>query len=169
MRAEHDLATLVADAAEERPEALAVVETGGRGLTWAELEDEVGRIATGLGAAGIVAGHRVLLAVGNRLEFVTTYLGVLRAQVVAVPVNPRSTVDELARLIADSGSCLAVADSRTVGAVREAVSIVRSAIEGNGDVLDADLVARAAPPVLVVIDEPAQEGELPYDPHFLHE
>jgi long-chain acyl-CoA synthetase len=28
--------------------------------------------------------------------------------------------------------------------------------------LDADLVARATPPVLVVIDEPAQEGELPY-------
>jgi long-chain acyl-CoA synthetase len=166
MPAEHDLADLVAEGAGERPEALAVVEAGGRGLTWAELENEVGRVATGLAAAGVVAGQRVLLALGNRLEFVTTYLGVLRAQVVAVPVNPRSTVDEFARLIADSGSCLAVADSRTVGAVREAVSIVRSAIEateGNGDVLDADLVARAIPPVLVVIDEPAQEGELSYD------
>ena len=94
MPAEHDLADLVAEAADERPDALAIVEAGGRSLTWAELEDEVGRIATGLGAAGVVAGQRVLLAVGNRLEFVTTYLGLLRAQVVAVPVNPRSTVDE---------------------------------------------------------------------------
>ena len=130
MPAEHDLADLVAEAAGERPEALAVVEAGGRSLTWAELEDEVARVATGLAAAGVVAGQRVLLALGNRLEFVTTYLGVLRAQVVAVPVNPRSTVDELARLIADSGSCLAVADSRTVGAVREAFAWGRSASSG---------------------------------------
>ena len=35
-------------------------------VTWAELDDEVGRLATGLGAAGIVAGHRVLMALGNR-------------------------------------------------------------------------------------------------------
>ncbi|MGH3335684.1 MAG: class I adenylate-forming enzyme family protein, partial [Nocardioides sp.] len=163
MPAEHDLANLVAEAADERPEGLAIVEAGGRSLTWAELEDEVGRIATGLGAAGVVAGQRVLLAVGNRLEFVTTYLGVLRAQVVAVPVNPRATVDELARLIADSGSRLVVADPRTVGAVRDAVSVVRSALEGDGDVLDPDLVSRAVPPRVVVIGEPAHEGELTYD------
>jgi long-chain acyl-CoA synthetase len=163
MPPEHDLAALVAEAAADRPEALAVVEAGGRSLTWAELEEEVGRVATGLGHAGVVAGQRVLLAVGNRLEFVTTYLGVLRAQVVAVPVNPRSTVNELARLIADSGSCLAVADSRTVDAVREAVAIVRTAIDGDGGELDADLVSRAVPPVLVVVGEPAAEGELSYE------
>ncbi len=163
MPAEHDLANLVAEAADERPDAFAIVEAGGRSLTWAELEDEVGRIATGLGAAGVVAGQRVLLAVGNRYEFVTTYLGVLRAQVVAVPVNPRSTVDELARLIADSGSRLVVADPRTAGAVRDAVSVVRSALEGDGDLLDPDLVSRAAPPLVVVIGEPADEGELTYD------
>ncbi|MFL6004126.1 MAG: class I adenylate-forming enzyme family protein [Nocardioides sp.] len=163
MPAEHDLATLVAGAAEERPGALAVVEAGGRSLTWAELEDEVGRIATGLGARGVVAGHRVLLAVGNRLEFVTTYLGVLRAQVVAVPVNPRSTVDELSRLIADSGARLVVADPQTVGAVRDAVAVVHDALEGKGDLLDPDLVSRAVPPLIVVIGEPALEGELAHD------
>ena len=163
MPAEHDLADLVAEAADERPDALAIVEAGGRSLTWAELEDEVGRIATGLGAAGLVAGQRVLLAVGNRLEFVTTYLGLLRAQVVAVPVNPRSTVDELARLIADSGSRLAVADPRTVEAVRDAVSVVRNALGGDGGVLDPDLVSRAVFPRVVVVAEPAREGELTYD------
>jgi long-chain acyl-CoA synthetase len=163
MRAEHDLATLVAGAAEERPEALAVVEAGGRSLTWAELEDEVGRIATGLGARGVVAGHRVLLAVGNRLEFVTTYLGVLRAQVVAVPVNPRSPVEELARLIADSGARLVVADPRTLGAVRDAVTVVHEALDGKGDMLDPDLVSRAVSPLVVVIGEPALEGELAHD------
>ena len=99
----HDVSSLVAEAAADRPDALAVVEAAGRSVTWAALEDEVARIATGLGAAGLVAGQRVLLALGNRIEFVTAYLGVLRAQVVAVPVNPRATSGELARMIADSG------------------------------------------------------------------
>ena len=50
----------------------------------------------------MVAGQRVLLAMGNRVELVTTYLGALRAQLVAVPVNPRAKVEELAWMIADS-------------------------------------------------------------------
>ena len=59
---------------------------------------------------GSVAGQRVMILVGNRIEFVTAYLGVLRAQVVAVPVNPRSTAGEVARMIADSGTRLVVVD-----------------------------------------------------------
>ena len=98
-----DVADLLARAAAEDPDRLAIVESGGRRVTWGELEDEVGRLATGLGAAGIVAGHRVMIALGNRIEFVTTYLAVLRAQAVAVPVNPTSQAGELARMIADSG------------------------------------------------------------------
>ena len=66
----------------------ALVEDSGRRLTWTDLEDEVARVATGLGDAGLVAGQRVLLVLGNRIELVTTYLGILRAQLVAVPVNP---------------------------------------------------------------------------------
>ena len=122
-----DLADLVTRAAAEAPERAALVEASGRALTWAELEDEVGRLATGLGAAGIVAGHRVLLALGNRLEFVTTYLAILRAQAVAVPVNPRASVDELARMLADSGSRLVVADAATLPAVRAALALVTRA------------------------------------------
>ncbi|GGO78258.1 class I adenylate-forming enzyme family protein [Nocardioides deserti] len=122
MPAASDLADLVAVAAAENPGKLAVVEAGGRSATWAQLDDEVGRVATGLGAAGIVAGNRVLLVVGNRLEFVTTYLAVLRAQAVAVPLNPSSTPAELARVLTDCGARMVVADPDTVGAVRAAVA-----------------------------------------------
>ena len=83
-----DLADLVLSASEESPDRLAVVESSGRGRTWLQLEREVASFATGLGGLGILAGHRVMLVIGNRLEFVTSYLGVLRAQVVVVPVNP---------------------------------------------------------------------------------
>src|SRR5688500_10616073 len=86
-----DVADLVTAAADEGPDRLALVEAGGRSLTWGQLEEEVSRVATGLGAAGVVAGLRVMTVLGNRIEFVTTYLGTLRAQAVAVPVNPSST------------------------------------------------------------------------------
>ncbi|KAA1428331.1 class I adenylate-forming enzyme family protein [Nocardioides antri] len=124
-----DVAALLGSAAAEAGDRLAVVEAGGRGMTWAELDVEVSRVASGLGAAGFVAGHRVLLALGNRLEFVTTYLGVLRAQAVAVPVNPGSTGDELARMLADSGARLAVCDPDTAAAVRAAVAEVNEGSE----------------------------------------
>ena len=82
-----DVADLLAQAALESPDKLALVEASGRSVTWSQLDIETGRFATGLGAAGVVAGYRVLLALGNRIEFVSSYLGVLRAQAVAVPVN----------------------------------------------------------------------------------
>ncbi len=138
-----DVAALVGTAAVEAADRLAVVEAGGRGMTWAELDAEVTRVASGLGAAGIVAGHRVMLAVGNRLEFVTTYLGVLRAQAVAVPVNPGSTPGELARMLADSGARLVVADPDTVAAVREAVASVK---KSNERALRTIVVGAAAEP-----------------------
>lgn len=140
-----DVADLVSAAAADVPERLAVVEAGGRGLTWAELDREVDLVASGLGAAGIVGGHRVLIATGNRIEFVTTYLGVLRAQAVAVPVNPQSTAAELSRMLDDCGARLVVADAATVSVVREAVE-------------RSEQAARVA-----VIGTPPQVGELSYD------
>lgn len=116
-----DVAALVHDAALDFPDRLAVVEAGGRGLTWAELDDEVARVATGLGRIGVLAGHRVMLAMGNRIEFVTTYLGVLRTQAVAVPVNPGSTAAELAGMLVDSGARTVVVDATSVDVVRAAL------------------------------------------------
>ena len=157
----NDISAFVAEAAADVPDRQALVESGGRSLTWSALEDEVGRIATGLGARGIRAGQRVMIVVGNRIEFVTTYLGVLRAQVVAVPVNPRSTAGEVARMIVDSGTRLLVADETTLDDGRGPRSpswasprlppvVVTGAEPGAGEVAFADLradVVRPVPPL----------------------
>ncbi|MGI8521811.1 MAG: class I adenylate-forming enzyme family protein [Nocardioides sp.] len=161
MASTHDLSELVREAAADRPDRLALVEAGGRGLTWAQLEDEVARFATGLGDAGLVAGQRVLVALGNRLEFVTTYLGVLRAQLVAVPVNTGATPGELARMIADSGSRVLLADEGTAPAVREAVRIVLAGRDGDRSELSDDLVSRSHAPRLHVHGTDPQGDEQP--------
>src|SRR4051812_40324760 len=160
-----DVADLLAQAAAESPERLAIVESGGRRVTWGELEEEVGRLATGLGAAGIVAGHRVLISIGNRIEFVTTYLAVLRTQAVAVPVNPTSSSGELARMIADSGSRMVFADADTVTAVRLAVQQLEAAQAADhpADSIESDLLARLVVPRIVVVGGTLQPGERSYD------
>jgi len=120
------VADLLADAALDHPDKVALVEADGRARTWRELDDEVARVASGLSAAGVIAGHRVLIAAGNRIEFVATYLGALRAHAVAVPVNPRSTIEELTRMLADSGSKVVVADVDTVTTCRQAMAALES-------------------------------------------
>jgi long-chain acyl-CoA synthetase len=141
------VADLLSAAAREHPDKVALVEAEGRARTWVEVDDEASRVATGLGAAGLVAGYRVAIAMTNRIEFVATYLGVLRARLVAVPVNPRSTVDELERIFTDSGARMVVADQTTVTAVREAVARVQE----------------TARPRVVVVGTTLQPGERSYD------
>ncbi|KRE95610.1 hypothetical protein ASG76_08250 [Nocardioides sp. Soil774] len=157
----NDISAFVAEAADDVPGRQALVESGGRSLTWAQLEDEVARIATGLGAHGIRAGQRVMVVVGNRIEFVTTYLGVLRAQVVAVPVNPRSAPGEVARMVADSGTRLVVVDETALDVVRAGLRelpddvaaptvVVTGAEPGPGELSFAELradVVRPVPPL----------------------
>ena len=113
---------LLVHAAQESPDKLALVEASGRSLTWRELDTEVARVATGLGDAGVVAGYRVVLVLGNRLEMVTGYLAVLRAQAVAVPLDPASTPAEVARALGDSGARMVLADAGSVTAVRAALA-----------------------------------------------
>ncbi|MEN8707499.1 MAG: class I adenylate-forming enzyme family protein [Nocardioides marinisabuli] len=148
-----DLSDLVVAAAAESPDKLALVEADGRSVTWAGLEDEVARLAHGFSEVGVVAGYRVVLALENTIEFVTTYLAVLRVHAVAVPVNPRSTVDELTRVLADSGSRLVVAGPAALDVVRRAVAGLASAD------LPADLRARAADPRVVVAGADPEPGE----------
>jgi long-chain acyl-CoA synthetase len=100
-----------------------------------------------------------MVALGNRVEFVTTYLGALRAGLVAVPVNPRSATGELVRMLADSGARVVVADEATVTPVRQAVAGLEDALAGA----DEDLRRRTPVPRVVVVSAPATAAETSYD------
>jgi long-chain acyl-CoA synthetase len=155
----NSVADLLTRAAEDQPDGVAVVEaSGGRRLTWAQLDDEVSRVAAGCGEAGLVAGNRLMIVAGNRLEFVTTYLGALRARLVAVPVNPRSTAGELARGLVHCGARLVLADADTVATVREALGLVAA---DDGELAELATGPLATPRV-VVAGATAQSGELSY-------
>ncbi|MEQ0565381.1 type I polyketide synthase [Amycolatopsis sp. NEAU-NG30] len=82
---------------------------GRRTLTYGELDRASARLAAGLGVA---RGDRVLVHVGNRVEFAVALLAVLRAAAVGVPVSARSTEAELAHLAGDSGATLLITEAR---------------------------------------------------------
>ncbi|WP_110207856.1 class I adenylate-forming enzyme family protein [Nocardioides daejeonensis] len=157
------VADLLSDAARAQGADIALVEAAsGRSLTWSALDAEVDQVVTGLGEAGLVAGYRVMLVLGNRIEFVTAYLGALRAQLVVVPANPRSTAAELGRMLADCGARLVIADDASVGVVREAVSrggaaarVVVVGTPGEGELGYGDLVAHGEHPPMPQLDPEA--------------
>jgi long-chain acyl-CoA synthetase len=111
-----NLADLVRAAAESRPRHPAVV-TEERMTTWSEVDWQVRAVASGLISRGFEKGTRIGLMLHNGLEFVTTYFGILRAGMVAVPLNTVYTANELTRMIDGVGVRLVVADPDVAGVV----------------------------------------------------
>ena len=108
-----NLADLVRAAAERRPDGPAFVHRGTT-TTWSEVDAAVDAAAAGLLGLGLVPGDRVGIHLGNTLEFPLAYFGVLRARLVAVPLNPGYTRDELAHALGDSGACALITTRSSV-------------------------------------------------------
>ena len=76
-----------------------------RSLSFSELDRLGADLAAYLrGGLGLVAGDRVAIMVPNLLQFPVALLGVLRADLIAVLVNPMYTARELHHQLADSGA-----------------------------------------------------------------
>ncbi|MCU1691813.1 MAG: AMP-dependent synthetase [Frankiales bacterium] len=103
MTAAPRLDDLVRDAARATPDKAALVFRDAP-TTWAELDARVDACAAGLRGLGLDEGDLVALQLPNTLDFPVVYFGVLRAGLVAVPVNTGYTDAETARLLADSGA-----------------------------------------------------------------
>jgi long-chain acyl-CoA synthetase len=93
--------------AEHRPDKVAIVFDGRR-TTYAELADQVRRVAGWLAAAGVRPGDRVAVYLPNSPEFVVAMMAVLRLAAVHVPVNPMFQAAELSHELSDSGATVVV-------------------------------------------------------------
>ncbi len=84
-------------------DAVALVSRG-RTTTYGQLRDQVARLRGGLTRLGLEPGDRVAIVAANNWYFVVSYLAVLGAGYVAVPINPTSPKPEVHRELAAIGA-----------------------------------------------------------------
>jgi long-chain acyl-CoA synthetase len=124
-------------AAAADPDGVALVELSSRGgerrtLSWSDVDSAADGVARALTGRGLVAGQRVALVMANRADLPIAYCGILRGGMVAVPMNPRSTADEIGRMLADAKVKLVLCDATGVTQVREAMNEYRCDIVVDG-------------------------------------
>ena len=123
-----------------------------RAVTYAELEARTRRLAGHLAALGVRHGDRVAICLRNTVSFVESYLAVVRASGIGVPLNPASAGAELAYLLADSGATVVITDTAQAGRLRPGPQV---ALVVTGDAPDGahsyDALAVTEP------DQPARD------------
>lgn len=77
-------------------------------ITHADLNDRMNRIAAALQARGLARGDRLLLATGNRFEFIEVFFGAMRAGIVPIPLNHKLGADTIRFVVEDANARAAV-------------------------------------------------------------
>ena len=104
---DEDLVSLVSRQADRYGDGVFMTDGDGETLTYAQLQQRVHAVGANLAASGLVPGQRVAILMKNSLAYPVTWLGILAAGGVAVPVNSRS--GELdARFVLDHSAAVAV-------------------------------------------------------------
>ncbi len=85
-----------------------------RTLTWSygELSEHALNIAGALSAKGIGAGDRVLLYAPNSPHWVAAFFAILARSSIVIPLNPRSTPEQLERIVRSSEPALLLGSAR---------------------------------------------------------
>jgi acyl-coenzyme A synthetase/AMP-(fatty) acid ligase len=103
----------LADNARLQPDKLALVMAGASGrtglMTFGEVDRAVRGIAAGLLALAPAPGARVMIRMGNDVDYVLVYFAALAAGLVALPSSPQLTPTEAAFLMENSRATIVVA------------------------------------------------------------
>ena len=106
-----------------------------RAVTYRELEQRTARLAGHLVRLGVGRGDRVAIHLGNRVELVEAWLGVLRAGAIGVLLNSAASEEELAYFLDDSGAVAIV----TEAPVAQLAVVRRVIVVGHEELVDDTL------------------------------
>ncbi len=113
---------MLSNAVARRPDAVALI-CGDVSVTYAGLDDLVGRVAGGLRALGVEKDDRVALVIGNSIEFIVVMFAVARLGAVSVPLNVRHQLAENRHIIEDCAAKVVVHDHDLVDKVPAAATL----------------------------------------------
>jgi len=152
---------LMLDEAVKRYGKKTAVAMGDNRLSYVQLDEASNKMANALIGMGVGRGDRVAMLLSNRPEFVTTYLGVVKIGGIAVPLDTKYKLAELASLFDDCQPKVLVAESQLLkhiaGSVPDFKSITRIievGAEGEGQFISYEqiMATGSAEPVAVEVD-----------------
>ena len=82
-----------------------------RTYSYAQLDTSINSVARSLQSLGFAPLSRIAIISKNRYEFLVTYFGIMRAGLVAVPINYRQPKDLVEFVLDDCGACLVFCDT----------------------------------------------------------
>jgi 2,3-dihydroxybenzoate-AMP ligase len=99
-----ELTATIREQARGNPDKIALIDSLGEILTYAELDRTADRVAAALQAWGLRRGDRFILQLPNMIELVTLLLGSIRAGVIPVMVLPTHREQEVIHLAKGAGA-----------------------------------------------------------------
>src|SRR6201995_1628767 len=102
-----NLATILTESALAAPDAPAC-RFAGTMTTYAELDEQSGRVAAGFRSAGLSPGPGVALQLPNIAPFLGGYFGALKAGLVVLPLNPLLMAPEVEYHLTDSAAVMLI-------------------------------------------------------------
>ena len=104
--------------AAKTPDAVALVFQG-KETTWREIDSLSNRFAQGMREMGVEKGDRVAALLTNSLEFIVTYLALLKIGGIFVPLNFQLTASNIEYALNHSESKILVCDDEFVPTIKE--------------------------------------------------
>jgi long-chain acyl-CoA synthetase len=98
----------------------------GTQISYAQLQDQVDRVAAGLQALGVQKGDRVALMMSNCPQFVISYFGTLKAGAIVTATSSMYTAREVVHQWNDAGVSVVIADRRHHLVIKAALPEVKS-------------------------------------------
>ncbi len=146
----------LAEIIEDHPADSVALISRGDTTTYGELRDQVAGLRGGLAGLGLETGDRVAIVANNNWYFVVSYLAVLGAGLVAVPLNPQSPTSALenelatvtARAVIVGPAARAALADLNRDAVPELLHEIGAGFEPVGGITLSDLMSEESVPIV---------------------
>jgi acyl-CoA synthetase (AMP-forming)/AMP-acid ligase II len=143
---------------DREPHKAAIIDLGGervaREVTYAELDAMANAVARALMRQGLARGDRVAILSVNRTEFLAACFGIMRAGLIAVPVNHKLPREGIHFILQDAGARLVFCDRERPGEAAEGLARVQFGGDGPAG-FDHFLDGGPMQPIVPLAREPA--------------
>ncbi|MEZ5971439.1 MAG: class I adenylate-forming enzyme family protein [Hyphomonadaceae bacterium] len=111
------------------PDKIALVQDE-RQLSYNDLDKVMDRVAAALQREGVKPRESVAICAGTSIEYVSAFLGALRAGVAVAPIAPSSTADSIVEMIADCGAKVFFVDRAVAAELGDKLGRVKAKLVG---------------------------------------